>query len=144
MELLVSRWPGQDPPGGYDLGDIEVIGGLGRLSSKGHVPDQGMMVFVAVSDLLDGLRGLLRRGGGSFAFVGADSSFSLSFALRKNRVVTTAGRKKIDESETVEFIGAIRGAVENFMSRELSGLPADDPMRGDLVAAFEEFGRLSA
>ncbi|MFR9722022.1 hypothetical protein ACL02R_01455 [Streptomyces sp. MS19] len=51
----------------FGLGDIVVSGSGGAVCSRGHVPDQGMLIHVAVAGLFDGLRRFaagVRRGGG--------------------------------------------------------------------------------
>ncbi|MFF1446649.1 hypothetical protein ACFVYF_00550 [Streptomyces sp. NPDC058274] len=47
--------PGQGAPSGFDLGDIFVTGDLDTADSSGHAPDQGMMIYLSVTQLLDGL-----------------------------------------------------------------------------------------
>ena len=40
----------------FDLGDMELRGNRGVASSLNHTPDQGMMIILSVTMLLDGLR----------------------------------------------------------------------------------------
>ncbi|OLZ60737.1 hypothetical protein AV521_44790 [Streptomyces sp. IMTB 2501] len=52
--------PGQGDASGFDLGDMTVTGDLGTADSAGHVPDQGMMIYLSVVQLLDSLGDFLR------------------------------------------------------------------------------------
>lgn len=63
----------------FDLGNIalEVDGDV--ITSSGKAPDQSMMIFIAASDLLGGIKSLLNGNNKEFKFIGADSSFCLVF-----------------------------------------------------------------
>jgi hypothetical protein len=130
------------PPHGFELGDTEVIGNRGSVSSAGHHPDRGHMIYVSVSDLLDGLRALLDRGHGSWQFVGADSSFILNFTLRRGRMTTRAGQQDIDESPAADVASAVWTAARALAEDPATALPPGDPVRADLAAAIEQFARL--
>ncbi|MEV6057592.1 hypothetical protein [Streptomyces sp. NPDC052107] len=45
--------PGQGDPHGFDMGDMVVTGDFDAVDSVGHVPDQGMMIYLSVVQLLD-------------------------------------------------------------------------------------------
>ncbi|MFE0099465.1 hypothetical protein [Streptomyces sp. NPDC059009] len=109
----------EPPSPGFALGDMEVMGGGGRATSRGHTPDQSMMIFVALSDLLDGLRTLAVRGSGSFHFVGTDSSFRLDFTLGKgDRITTRDGSRLVDAaSPATEVLEAAYRSARPFFER---------------------------
>lgn len=121
---------------------MEVAGEFGRASSRGHAPDQSMMIFIAVADLLYGLQTLIESLQGSFKFVGTDSSFSLNFIMKKGRIRTSVSRGKIDESNASDVALAVWSATQDLVSQELHTLPEDDAARRDLVGAISKFSRL--
>ena len=125
------------PPNGFDLGDVRLDAKDGVATSVGHAPDQGMMIYVALTDLLDGLRRLVTTSGREFEFIGTDSSFRLVF--RRG----TGGRLKVkhraatigDATATDVARAALEGASA-FLANE--PLPASDPVAGDVSAAVRE------
>jgi hypothetical protein len=139
LQIEFSVRDGQGVSSGFDLGDIYVAGSATSGSSAGRSPDQGMMIYVAAADLLGGLRKLLEAKHGAFDFVGADSSFSLKFRLRRGRVTTTMLGNEIDESSVPEFAGSVLSASENLMSHARDVLPVDDAARVDLEMALAKF-----
>ncbi|MFE0099527.1 hypothetical protein [Streptomyces sp. NPDC059009] len=132
----------EPPSPGFALGDMEVVGSAGRVTSKGHTPDQSMMIFVALSELLDGLRALVEHRRASFRFVGSDSSFRLDFALdgKDGRITTRGGDGIVDESPAAEVLGAAHRAAHAFLDSHRAQLPTQDPARRDLEMSLEEFG----
>ncbi|MDT0307402.1 hypothetical protein RM780_10550 [Streptomyces sp. DSM 44917] len=150
MRIEFSVREGRPPPAsGFDLGDIDVEGNWGAATSRGHRPDQGMMIHLAVAELLDTLRALVagRRPGKAVRreFVGADSSFTLDFTLtREGRLVTAQGGQVLDESPAGEALREVGRAAEAFAAAHLPTLPEDDAARGDLEAALRAFRGVAA
>jgi len=64
---------------GYELGHMSFAGEAGLCTSRGKVPDQAMMICLALVELLDGLRRFLVERQVEYTFVGTDSSFSVQF-----------------------------------------------------------------
>jgi hypothetical protein len=130
---------------GFSLGHVSLSGELGMCSSKGHEPPQAMMIFVAICDLLDGVRGLVDSKGKvkTFNFVGADSSFSLSFRGlgNGNILVSCPGKGKISEAGREQLCASLFRGVMEFI-RSNPGLPDADPVKSDLQSALEDFSRL--
>lgn len=142
IEFRFFRIPDQEPPHGFDLGHMEVIGKSGRASSWEQERDQSMMIFIAVADLLYGIQTLIKSLQSSFNFVGTDSSFSLNFAMKKGRIRTSVGRRKIDESDASDVALAVWRATQDLVSQELHTLPENDAARRDLVGAVSKFSKL--
>jgi|GEM_PF-3040701 len=86
MEILFTVLPNQGDWSGFELGDIRLMGRGFEVSSAGHSPSQSMMIFIALADLLEGIAQLSKQKNGGFAFVGTDSSFSLHFRKRSERL----------------------------------------------------------
>ena len=69
----------------FELGDIDIVCDDRLISSRGRLPSQSMMIFIALSDLLDCVCRLVNEDTMKKAiFVGTDSSFKLLF--EKNEV----------------------------------------------------------
>lgn len=127
-------------PSGFDFGDMDVVGDLGSASST----DDGMgamMIFPSVSMLLDELCALVDRGRGGFDYLGLSSGFSLNFTLMKRRMAVRARRVKIIDGDAGQVLDAVWEAVNEFATRELPLLEADDPGRTDLEASIASFSR---
>ena len=130
---------------GYELGHMSFAGEEGICTSRGKVPDQAMMICIAIVELLDGLRRFLAKGQVEYTFVGTDSSFSVQFRRAgKRRIAVRCGKTFLGEVEGTHLCRAVLSGVESFLGQPGNQLPGDDPVREDLLAAIEEFARLRA
>ena len=69
----------------FDMGHINIKANSHEITSEGKQPNQSMMIFLSITDLLIGVAKLLSdRGNKKYEFVGADSSFSIIFKLYKD------------------------------------------------------------
>ncbi|KJK48576.1 hypothetical protein [Streptomyces sp. NRRL F-4428] len=139
MIIQFTVRPDQGPPGGFDLGDMLWRGDLGEANSAGHHPDQGMMIHLAVTQLLDAMSGLLAGGTATSSFVGTDSSFTLTFkAVRAGVSVASASGKVAVVSRAALAITLLR-AAEELADSTAASLPADDGVLDDYTAALNRF-----
>ncbi|MGW0081625.1 hypothetical protein [Streptomyces sp. NPDC003393] len=132
--------PGQGRPSGFDLGDIYVTGDLGTAQSAGHSPDQGMMIYLSVVQLLDGLRAFLRGSAKTYAFTGADTSFGLVFRRAKDGLSVATKGGLVARTTAPEFVAAIVSAADS-LSRTL---PPRDAASSDYQDALSEFRPLAS
>lgn len=88
MKFLVR--PGQGEPSGFDLGDIFCEGDSGAAESVGHIPDQGMMIYLSVTLLLDSIGALITGERKVISFTGSDTSFRLDFKRDKKGFVSVS------------------------------------------------------
>ena len=63
LRFEISREPAA-PATGFDMGEIQVTGNLGAVSSAGRKPSQSMMVYLAWVELLSGMRRLAEMKSG--------------------------------------------------------------------------------
>ncbi len=132
--------PGQGEHSDFDLGDITCEGESGSVGSAGHVPDQGMMIYLSVPLLLDSLRPLLAGERKAVSFVGTGTSFRLDFRRDRKGVVavsakgTVLGRCGVEELTAAVLRPALRLEKE-FASR----LPAGGGASSDLTSSLERF-----
>lgn len=122
------------------MGDIQVTGNLGSVSSAGRKPSQSMMVYLALAELLDGMSRFAETMSGHYAFRGVDSSFRLAFALTQSGVLTiTEGRTLVATTDMATVLVSVRNGVEHFLSHPDNQLPPADAVAGDLRDARRAF-----
>jgi hypothetical protein len=131
---------GRDAATGFDLGDVQVTGDQGSVTSVGQTPSQSMMIYVALVELLDGLSRLAKAGSGRYRFIGADSSFLLDFALGKAGLTITGRRATpVAHAPLSECLASVHAGLERFLSVPENQLSSADPVAGDLRAARQTF-----
>ncbi|MEU6703384.1 hypothetical protein [Streptomyces wuyuanensis] len=131
--------PGQGDPNGFDLGDMVFEGELGTARSTGRVPDAGMMIYLSVTLLLDGLRQLLDDRRKVVHFTAVDSSFGLVFRRNKAGASVSSGSEVIARTSRSDLAEAVLAAAENLEASGVAALPGDDVGRADYVAALDAF-----
>ncbi|MER5960892.1 hypothetical protein [Streptomyces sp. NPDC002057] len=132
--------PEQGEPSDFDLGDIVCEGESGTVGSAGHVPDQGMMIYLSVPLLLDSLRPLFTGERKAVSFVGTDTSFRLDFRRDRKGVVTVSAPGTTLGKCTLEELGAeVLRSTQELAERDLSHLPAGAGARSDLHSSVERF-----
>ncbi|MFC9297156.1 hypothetical protein ACFTWH_01480 [Streptomyces sp. NPDC057011] len=134
---------GQGEPSGFDRGDMVWSGGRGEASSVGHVPDQGMMIYLAVPELLDSLSGLVARRSRNASFTAVDSSFGLDFRVTKAGVGITSrsgsGPGLVARVSRIELGDAVLAAAEELERRSLAGVGSGDGVVSAYRAALDRF-----
>ena len=133
---------------GLDLGHITVRAPGGEITSRGRVPDQAMMLFPSISNLLDGVAGVASgKKGATFRFSATDSSFSIVFAHEKGgNVSLTRDRKSFGTVPARELVEALWAGVTALLQADGARFDrqADASCKaafGDLDAAIERFAR---
>ncbi|MFE2102843.1 hypothetical protein [Streptomyces sp. NPDC059468] len=127
--------PGQGDASGFDLGDMAVTGDLGTADSASHVPDQGMMIYLSVVQLLDSLGDFLRGNARVLSFTGADTSFSLVVRRTKEGLSVACKDGVIARTTVPELASAVLRATEDLGP----ALPPEDPVASDWEAALAAF-----
>ncbi|MGI8521632.1 MAG: hypothetical protein ACR2MC_13730 [Actinomycetota bacterium] len=111
------------------------------MTSKNRVPDQSMMLFSSIVELLDGLRRFFRNARvEGYTFVGTDCSFE--FAVRRTRnglFLLTSGSQEIDTASREEIVRAVWEGVRAFLDRYQDELDRTDIVADDLKCALAEF-----
>jgi len=142
MSLDVEFALTQDvPPGpvsGLSRGNATLAGSGGRVTSAGRRPDQSMMIYIALVDLLDGLGDMLGPGGRrDWQWVGTDSSFVVDIRRRNGRVRVEAMREPVGEVAEAELAATVWKGATDFLARNR---PAHgDPVAIDLDDALADF-----
>ncbi|MEV4191207.1 hypothetical protein [Streptomyces toxytricini] len=130
--------PDQGDPSGFDLGDMLWRGSLGEARSAGHVPDQGMMIYLSVIELMDCLDGLLKGRIRTAAFTGVDTSFGLAFRLTRGGISVATRSGAVALVSPAELSRTILAAAEELACLHLDSLPSDG-VSDDYGAALRKF-----
>ncbi|MBL1098241.1 hypothetical protein [Streptomyces coffeae] len=139
IRLTFSVRPDQGEPSGFDLGDMEWVGDFGRIDSQGHVPDQGMMIYLSVSLLLDQLRVFLDGSAKTQSYHGIDTSFRLVFRRGKRGISISAGNGVIARVDGRALAEAVLRAADEMTESHLGGLDDRGAGRADCLASLREF-----
>lgn len=129
-----SRYP-MGELSGFDLGDIEILVGTESYRSSGHTPDQSMMIYGSIAYLLSGVCDLVQTKQKAFEFTGIDSSFSIRFWRKEERVTLSGGERSLGTIYVVELITALHTGVHAFLGDPAHRLPEHDPMYEDVERA---------
>ncbi|MEF2529579.1 MULTISPECIES: hypothetical protein [Streptomyces] len=130
--------PDQGEPSGFDLGDMLWRGQLGEAGSAGHVPDQGMMIYVSVTELMDCLGGLLQGRAKFASFTGVDTSFGLTFRATRKGISVAARSGPVALVSPDVLARTVLSAAEGLARHHLDLLPRDG-VSDDYTAALKAF-----
>lgn len=84
---------------GFELGGIEIFHNENIISSKNKFPDQSMMIFISISDLLEGIISISKNKKQQFRFIGTDSSFIINFEISNKYIFL----ESLDEKIKIEY-----------------------------------------
>jgi hypothetical protein len=132
-------------PNGFELGDLSVEANGSAVTSAGRTPDQGMMIYLAMVELLDGLSRFVRDPKRrKHEFVGPDSSFTLAFNKQPgSKIGLSHGSRQMGTFSEQEVLNAAGDAVMTFLADPSRILPRSDSAHGDLDAAVQQFRGVS-
>ena len=85
----------------FELGDIELLIDNIIYDTNKYIPNQSVMLLVSISDLLGIVLNLKKKENRTYEFVGADSSFWISFKRNKNNDLIEL---KVKESKISHFV----------------------------------------
>lgn len=119
---------------GYSMGDMMFFDG--KITSKGHTPNQSMMIFFSLVTLLDGVGGLVKKNNRSYEFIGVDSSFSVLFKKENESISIFYKNKFIASMKTEKLVTSIYQDISNFIAGILD---KNDIIYDDLYRALNDF-----
>ncbi|MFD8431253.1 hypothetical protein ACFV1R_27020 [Streptomyces coelicoflavus] len=143
MKFEFSVDEDETPPlSGFDLGHIDVWGSDGVATTRDRGQGGGVMIYLTVTLLLDGLRTFLSGKSRSYESTAVDSSFSLTFTrVRDGSIEARCGGSLIDRSPAAGVAAALHVAAKRFADAHLGQLPPDDAGREDLQHSLADFER---
>ncbi|WP_330332024.1 colicin immunity domain-containing protein [Streptomyces sp. NBC_00536] len=102
-------------------------------------PDQGMMIHISVTQLLDCLADLMTGQRKAVSFTGADTSFELRFRSTKKGVKVAARSGPVALVSRTELARTVLSAAERHAASHLSSLPRGEGVADDYSAALKRF-----
>lgn len=129
MEFYISRFDDGEPEG-FDMGDMRLSYGDRSIDSSGDSKLR-MMIYLSITSLIDGLVKL--KYGKSFEFTGVDSSFTLLFKIKGEKISIFYRRCFFAEVNYCFFLGVIDRGVDRFLAEE--GVSTIDPVFEDIEAS---------
>jgi len=125
----------------YSRGNITVEGEYGTISSFGQSPDQSMMIFISIVDLLDGVHNLITNDKISeFFFVGADCSFQFTVKKHRKKVFIKDKRKKlIGTMKTQKFVQILWREIKMFTNSYPEIFNEEEIIYNDLIYSIKRF-----
>ena len=124
----------------FELGNIDIQIDGSVITSKNKTPSQSMMIFIAVSDLLDGVSTMIEQKRKEYLFVGADSSFKVLFRQNKTGVsiVNEGNEYKIS---LPEFTKELQRESNNFFKEIISKIDTSKGAIADLSDSLNKFNK---
>jgi glutamate-1-semialdehyde aminotransferase len=126
------------------LGHMTVVGHYGKTTSKGESSRAAMMIFITMTDLLNGIRQLiLDESIKSYNFVGVDSSFQF-YVKRENSnlVIKDSFNRKIDEVSSLQLVHSVWEGVQEFLSKYGHYIGSEEMVYEDIKYSTEEFKKV--
>ena len=126
---------------GFELGHIDMVFENGKVSSRNRSPDQSMMIFITIVDLLDGLKELmLNKKNKEFTLIGADSSFMIQFnRLKNHQIGVYADNKTTCEINEADLAFSIYNACISFCEKYQNQLSNENCVEEDIKSALGDF-----
>jgi hypothetical protein len=139
MKFDIFLHPLGDNISGFDLGGISIQINDTEFTSANKKPAQSMMIFIALSDLLDGIRCLWEGKEKEFKFVGADSSFTILFRKDEKNILYLEAGKQIAETDFKEFRDQCYFGIERFYLSYCDKIAPDDDAIFDLKNSLSQY-----
>lgn len=128
---------------GLAMGHVTIVTDDKCVSSK--EANQPMMIFVTLSELLDGMTALTSKGGGRFTLVGTDSSFALSFDCERGWLTLRHQRAIVVKAPWKDVRAAVWDEVQRFLDghgdRFLRADPTSAAVFDDLIRSKAAFAK---
>lgn len=126
---------------GLSRGHLSIQGSHSSVTSKDRVPDQSMMIFISIVELLDGLRRFFSdTRSKSYKFIGADCSFQFTVKrVKENQFTLISDGQEIDTVTQTEIVQAIWKGVKSFLDCYQNQIDSTDTVANDLSSAVAEF-----
>jgi hypothetical protein len=130
------------PPHQFEIGDMTFVGTSGTASTK--EPPRGVMIYVSMVGLLDGLSAFIPGSGQTHEFVGVDSSFTIAFRRRKTGFSVWYRKVLIAEVGAWDLASGVLDGVRRFLANPANHLRESDAVAGDLSMAIRDFTGVAA
>ncbi|MGB3757945.1 MAG: hypothetical protein WBA07_16455 [Rivularia sp. (in: cyanobacteria)] len=126
----------------YTRGHITIQGEHGIISSQKMINNQSMIIFISISDLLDGIRiFLINQSQRIYHFVGVGCSFQFLLVKETSNKFRLTNLKSeiIDEMTRLQLIESVWQEVKAFMFKYGDSIDEDEIIKNDLTDSIKEF-----
>lgn len=128
----------EGPMDGFDLGHMSVLGEQAEADSR-TPPPRSFMIYLALVDLLLGVRELLQGKKKHFEFVAADSSYILDFWRRAEGISIKGRGRLLGVFWPEEVYSALLEGVIEFLKGDPSLLERDGSHEREIRWAWDAF-----
>lgn len=101
-----------DEVSGFELGDIIIIKEGVQCTSLNRKPDQSMMLFITIPNLLNQIKKMIKSRKKEILVVGADSSYFLKITSKKNHYFISDDKCMIEGIEQKELLVSVYQAAK--------------------------------
>ena len=101
-----------DEVSGFELGDIIIIKEGVQCTSLNRKPDQSMMLFITIPNLLNQIKKMIKSRKKEILVVGADSSYFLKITSKKNHFFISDDKCMIEGIEQKELLVSVYQAAK--------------------------------
>lgn len=141
FEIEIELANFSDEVSSFTLGHMILTYGAKTISSKDKIPNQSMMIFISLSQLLDDLRlFLISNNRESYNFVGVDSSFQFYlFKAKKMIELKDSKHELICVVSETQIVESFWKGISNFLLKYSSCLGRDEIVYEDLKNSVLDF-----
>jgi len=139
IEFTIVEW--KHEINGLSLGHMMIEGKYGTHSSMNKTPDQSMMIFISIFELLDGIRYLVKNPTyKKYDFVGTDCSFRFTIKKKKDKILIIRKKNEIISRTNInEFIKVVFDETQKFVKKYEKFLVADETVGESLYGSIKDF-----
>lgn len=101
-----------DEVSGFELGDIIIIKEGIQCTSLNRKPDQSMMLFITIPNLLNQIKKMIKSRKKEILVVGVDSSYFLKITSKKNHYFISDDKCMIEGIEQKELLVSVYQAAK--------------------------------
>lgn len=101
-----------DEVSGFELGDIIIIKEGVQCTSLNRKPDQSMMLFITIPNLLNQIKKMIKSRKKEILVVGVDSSYFLKITSKKNHFFISDDKCMIEGIEQKELLVSVYQAAK--------------------------------
>lgn len=123
---------------GFELGHIEFMCNEKIGSSYGKTPDQSMMIFLTLSNLLSGLFEFKVKELNYIEILVIDSSFRIIFKRKKDKILLIVNNEAIVETELINILTIIYDSAKSFCDKQLDRMTTENSVKLDLLESLEQ------
>lgn len=126
---------------GFELGDIIIKKGALQCTSLNRRPNQSMMLFITIPNLLKQIKKMIEGEKKEIIIVGVDSSYLLKITKKKNLYIISDDNCMIKSIEEKELLNSVYKAANNIWNKYGEYIISDS-VRYDFRDALEYYKEL--